>query len=305
MPRLLFGALLLLAAASDASAQTSGNIGFAENGRRTRIEQSERALSTLTKDEMPPNANTMFIEASVLMNVKADEFVAVFALSHEGKTTAECGRKMDENVKAFTAALKELGVVGDNVFVDYISQTKTYGYEFEGDVAREKHVGFEIKKNISIRYKDHALIDRLVVAASKLNIDDLVKVDYIVTDLKAVRDRLAEEAATVIKHKAERFSKSLGISLAPPAQVYLERSAAYYPSQLYDSYTAAATEEVQAPFNRQRYTVQAARKGQTFFFNGLDGGKFDEVINPVIVEPVVQFTTHLKVKYAVKPVPAH
>ena len=303
MPRLLFGALLLLAAASDASAQTSGNIGFAENGRRARIEQSERALSTLTKDEMPPNANTMLIEASVLMNVKADEFVAVFALSHEGKTTAECGRKMDENVKAFTAALKELGVVGDNVFVDYISQTKTYGYEFEGDVWRETCRLRDQKEHLDSLQRPRA-DHRLVVAASKLNIDDLVKVDYIVTDLKAVRDRLAEEAATVVKHKAERFSKNLGISLAPPAQVYLERSAAYYPSQLYDSYTAAATEEVQAPFNRQRYTVQAARKGQTFFFNGLDGGKFDEVINPVIVEPVVQFTTHLKVKYAVKPVPA-
>jgi uncharacterized protein YggE len=296
---------LSLIAPLAAQAQSSGNVGFAQNGRRAQIERDEHALKTLSKEELPSSDAGMFIEASVLMNVKADEYVAVFALAHEGKTPAECGRKMDETVKAFTQALKELGIEGDNVFVDFIAQTKTYGFEFEGNVAREKHVGFELKKNVLIHYKDRLLIDRLVVLASKLDIDDLVKVDYIVTDVGQVRERLADEAAVIVKRKAARFSKNLGIGLKLPAQVYLERSGAYYPSEMYDSYTAAATEEVQAPFDRQRYTVQSARKGRTFYFNGLDGSSFDEVINPVIVEPVVQFTMHLKVKYTVDTTPPH
>ena len=35
-------------------------------------------------------------------------------------------------------------------------------------------------------------------------------------------------------------------------------------------------------------------------FNGLDGDGFDQVINPVVIEPVVQFTLYLKVKYEVE-----
>ena len=39
--------------------------------------------------------NTMFLEASVLMNVKADEYVAVFGVLQEGATVVECNQKMD------------------------------------------------------------------------------------------------------------------------------------------------------------------------------------------------------------------
>ena len=35
------------------------------------------------------------------------------------------------------------------------------------------------------------------------------------------------------------------------------------------------------------------------FFNALDGNGFDKVVNPVVIEPVVQFTLYLKVKYDV------
>jgi hypothetical protein len=68
---------------------------------------------------------------------------------------------------------------------------------------------------------------------------------------------------------------------------------------MYDSYTAAETESLTRPPNLSRLTVQQARKERTFFFNGLDGNGFDRVVHPVLLEPVVQFTLYLKVKYDV------
>jgi len=44
--------------------------------------------------------------------------------------------------------------------------------------------------------------------------------------------------------------------------------------------------------------VQSARKNKTFYFNALSSQGFDHVVNPVIIEPVVQFTLYLKVKYS-------
>jgi hypothetical protein len=38
--------------------------------------------------------------------------------------------------------------------------------------------------------------------------------------------------------------------------------------------------------------VQQARKARTFFFNALDGGGFDKVINPVVIAPMVQATLY-------------
>ena len=41
------------------------------------------------------------------------------------------------------------------MFVDFVAQNRIYGFEVQGDIAREKPVGFELKKNVSIHYKDN------------------------------------------------------------------------------------------------------------------------------------------------------
>ena len=66
---------------------------------------------------------------------------------------------------------------------------------------------------------------------------------------------------------------------------------------MYDSYTAFESETVNPRYDRDRFTVQEARKSRTFFFNALSADGFDYVINPVVIEPVVQFTLYLRVRY--------
>src|SRR5688500_3417546 len=80
------------------SAQVSGNVSYGQTGGRAKAEQAERAKHLLSKEALPPSGTSTFIEANVLMNVVADAFVAVFAISEEGATVAECGQKMDAKV---------------------------------------------------------------------------------------------------------------------------------------------------------------------------------------------------------------
>lgn len=296
--------LILLADPGLSRGQVGGNIGYSDSGGKARAEQRERANRVLTKDELPPTGTSTFVECNVLMNVKADEYVVVFGMMQEGETLAECGDKMDTTVKAFTTDLKPLGIGGDDLFVDFVAQTKIYGFEVQGDILQEKLVGFELKKNVSIHYKDASLLERITLAAAQSQVYDLIKVDYIVKDVGRVQDRLVEEAASITKKKISRYEKLLGITLQPPAQVYAEKSAIYYPTQMYDSYTAYESEAIRGGSDHQKYTVQSARKSRTFFFNGLSADGFDAVINPVITEPVVQFTLYLKVKYEVEQIKA-
>lgn len=307
MKAFLVSLAFLLALPGLCRGQASGNVAYAEEGGgKFRAQQAERNRRNLTKEEMPPTGTSTFVEASVLMNVKADVHVAVFGIAREGETVGECNTKVDATVKAFTDALKPVGVAAGDLYVDFVAQNKVYGFEITGDIAREKLVGFELKKNVSVRFQDIAALDRLVTAAAANQVYDLIKVDYVVTDTKPVRDRLMKEAARVLKAKKAGYEDLLGVKLVPPAQVYADRVAVHYPTSLYDSYTAHESEAiVNADTYRQKYTVQSARKGRTFFFNGLDADGFDEVIDPVIVAPVVQFTLYLKVKYEVEQVKAN
>ncbi len=300
MKRTFATLFFIVVCAAACFAQASGNIGYSQSGGNAKAEQNERAKRVITKEEMPPNGTSMFLEASVLMNVKADEHVAVFGVSQECLTVAECNQKMDATVGEFTGALRQLGIKGADVFVDFAAQNKIFGYQVEGTIAKEKLVGFELKKNVSVHYQDKALLDKLVIAASRSKIFDLIKVDYVVRDTGKVRGRLMEEAAGVISRKAESYSKLFGVRLRPPAQFYAEKYSTYYPTEMYDSYTAFESEEMSSDYYRQKYTVQSARKSRTFFFNALNADGFDLVFEPVVIEPVVQFTLYLRVKYEIE-----
>jgi uncharacterized protein YggE len=294
--------LLILAAVTNAAfAEASGNLAYSPGYPRNRPEENERIKRVLSPADIPPGSNTMFLEASVLMNVKADEYVAVFALSQEADTPADCTQKMDRVVSDFRSALKPLGIGEGDLFVDFVAQNKIYGYRVDNNVAKEELAGFELKKNISVHYRDKLLLDQLVLAAAQAKIFDLVKVDYIVRDTEQVQDRLMQEAAGVIKRKEARYEKLLGIKLLPPPQVYAEKPSIYYPSEMYQSYTAYEAEQVDRDLYRSKYLVQDLRKNRTFFFNPLTPDGFDNVINPVVLEPVVQFTLYLKVKYDIDP----
>jgi len=301
MKTLILFVVFLVASRAVGFAQTSGNIAYSQSSGKARAEQNERAKRVPDAGQMPLGSNSMFLEASVLINLNADEYVAVFGFSQEGTTVPECNQKMDAAIEEFSGALKSLGVGSNDLFVDFAAQNKVYGYKIEGNVAREELVGFELKKNIAIHYREKLLLDKLVLAAANSKIFDLIKVDYIVKDTLPVQNRLMEEAARILKLKAARYETLLGIKLLASPQVYAEKPSVYFPTQMYDSYAAYETETINAEVDRSRHIIQGARKSRTFFFNALSADGFDYVVNPVVVEPVVQFTLYLKVKYDLDP----
>ena len=302
MKRVLFLLLCVFVPSAVCRAQASGNVAYSQSGRQSaQAEQRELAK----RGQLDAAGNSLIVDASVLMNVRADEHVAVFGVMQECAAVPECTQKVDAMIAEFTAGLRQLGVAAGDVFVDFATQNKIYAYELEREknLAREKLVGFELKKNVAVRYKERLLLDRIVVAAARAGIFDLIKVDYVVRDTAAVHNRLAEEAARIVREKAARHERLLGVKFQRPPQVYAEKPSIYFPTEMYDSYAAAESENITQPYydRQQPYTIQNARKSRTFYFNALTADNFDFVIEPVVLEPVVQFTYYLKVKYDLEP----
>ena len=310
MKNLAILGLFLLASLCPASAQVSGGAGAYRNNDGDSINalNIERAKRAPGKVELEDTSGATYIDAAVLMNVKADEYVAVFAIFAEGETPATAGAQMNATLAKFTASLDALGVAAADRNVDFISQSRVYGFGVETldkpdedgnkTVLTEKLSGFEMKKNLSIRFRDAAKVGDLVAAASNAGIFDLVKVDYIVKDAAAIRAQLQNQTMNIIRQKAALYATNLGVKLPAPTQVVADLPGVYYPIDQYDSYTAADSEKANLSYNRSRTTVISAHKSSSIYFNPLVGDGFDAVINPVILEPVVQFTTYIKVKFA-------
>lgn len=273
--------------------QASGNVAY-----NKKYYQNLKTAGTAHKVYL--SDSTMLVEAKVLLNMLADEYVAIFGVAEEGKTVSECSNKIDKRINNFISAIKKLGIGTKDFYVDFITQNRIYDYEISGNNAYEKLVGFELKKNISIHFKNKDLIDKLTITASKFEIYDLIKVDYIVSDIPKVKSRLFEEATKVINSKKTLYISLTKIKLLPQSQVYYENYASYAPSDLYGSYTAYESGGVSSSYYKSKTTTVHKRKMKTFYFKPIDQSGFDLVINPVIIEPVVQFTYILQVKFEIE-----
>jgi uncharacterized protein YggE len=123
--------------------------------------------------------------------------MAVFGVVQEGSTLPEGRQKLDAQIKPFLTALAGLGVKTNDIFVDFIAQNRVYDFVVSGQDANEKLAGFEVKKNVAVRFHDYGLLDKMLAAAADSGIFDLIKVDYVVSDTDTCRKQLLAEASKV------------------------------------------------------------------------------------------------------------
>jgi uncharacterized protein YggE len=275
-------------------AQESGNRIYGNQGYS---QQAKRNPTFGSGNLMNGNGNFQ-IEATVLMNLKPDSFVAVFGVAQEAKDADESNNKLNARIEDFLRSLSGLGIVKTDTYVDFITQNKVYDFEIKGDVAEQILAGFETKKTVAVKYKSRDLFEKILSAATKAQIYDLIKVDYIVSDLEAVKERLFDEALKVVKKKEAKYQNAFGMTLKSFGLIS-EKYDAFYPAERYENYQASESGAVENTSYREGKTFVYLRKSTTFFYEPLNGDAFDRMINPISIEPTVQFTVYLQVQYGV------
>jgi uncharacterized protein YggE len=236
------------------------------------------------------------IEASVLLNLRPDSFVAVFGVAQEAKNAEESNSKVNAQIEDFLKRLNALAITKNDVYIDFITQNKIYDFQIKGDVAEQYLEGFETKKTVAVKYKSRDSLEKILAAATSAQIFDLIKVDYIVGDFETVKARLFEEATKVVKQKETRYKNAFDMTMKAVG-LAVEKYDAFYPAERYEGYRAYESGGAQTVDYRNVRTSLTLRKSSTFFYQPLDGNKFDKVINPTGVEPTVQFTLYLQVQY--------
>jgi uncharacterized protein YggE len=229
-----------------------------------------------------------FLEATVLMNIKADEYVASFGVQGDGQTSLLSEQVVDKKIDALKSKLSSIGL--NETFTDFVNQVPFYEYDSSGKTATEKLKGYKTAKNILISFKDRNLLRKITNFANSVGIYDLIKIDFVVNDFSGIKTKMLSEAAKIIKSKEQTYS-TLGVNLKPVG-VVSEKFRTFSPDELYQDYTAYESGTAQG----YRRVVQKA-KASTAFYAGFDGKDFDLTINQSSLEPNVQAVMYLKVKY--------
>ncbi|EAY26480.1 SIMPL domain-containing protein [Microscilla marina] len=244
----------------------------------------------------------LVVTANILKYVEADEFVAVFGLSEEAPSVKACNEKITQRLQGFVQKLKGLGIRQDDYYIDMVTQNQVYGYSFDSDkkVATEKTEGFELKKNIAIRYKDDKLLNKMLQLAAQYGIYDLIKVDYLKYNQAPIYKELWKEALKVIEQKKGVYLEVTGVKLWDKSKILSERFGAYLPGQMYQSYTAFQSASVSSPsYSRRNFTRIDKRKLKTVYYDPPNFSKYDKVLNNNPVKPMLQFHLQVTIEYDV------
>jgi uncharacterized protein YggE len=267
--------------------QAMGNLMY-EKDSRIYFQQAEQPVKATIVNNM------LVLEVNAMMNAKADSYLAIFHITQLGQSAEEADSLMNGRVDRMIRRVAKDGVKEADVFTDMLSFIPVYEYEVTKKLFSKSYqevpAGFEIQKNIHIRFRDARMLDKLVTAAAKEEIYDLVKVDYFVEHQSACYDTLRLFATRLLQKKLENF-KDLGLKVGDGRRNAAEKNGAYFPL---DRYTAYQT-RTQASLNSRRKgeIVNDIRKPQTLFYNKVPYGNFDIVLHAEITEPPVQYTYNL------------
>lgn len=288
---------LFLVAFTPLFAQVMGNYGAQQQTYQNITPNAQ--FRAIPKSATFQQNNEIEISINALSNQKAGSYTAIFSMLQLGKTADETNTLLNVRLEGFLAELKNLGIPADDVYVDMVNFLPKYEYDmskklFSKRTYTEIPKGFELQKNIHIRYTTPALLDRIVTAAARQEIYDIVKVDYFVSNPQKVYTELRDAAFKYLSQIKTQY-RTAGIKLDSAYTITAENAWVAYPINRYETYQAFSTQRLD---NDEKYeVVKTADKPVSRFYNAVPANDYDIVINPEILEPAVQFSFNLIVRF--------
>ncbi|SHL76089.1 SIMPL domain-containing protein [Flavobacterium chilense] len=266
-------------------AQVSGNINY---------QNQQNYNNDLINVNFPSNADIL-VNIKGLANVKADAYTAIFSTTQTGKTTKEVNELIDQRIKQ---SLNEINLQkGVETYVDMISFVPVYEYETEKKVFNRKTynevpAGFEVKKNIHIKYTDPNQLNEFISILSNNEIYDLVRVDYFSNALETIKKEMMNKAKLMVQEKIKNYQELLGETFTTAEKRITDGYIVNVPVEMYKSYEAYNSSSLNL---KKASNINQVNKSVTLYYQPLLNKEFDFVINPTVLEPVIQIQYEIKI----------
>jgi hypothetical protein len=172
--------------------------------------------------------------------------------------------------------------------INFVHYTKNYV---------EVPAGFEVKKNLHLRFDDIDMLEKIITMAAEQEIYDIVDVEPVVYDRNQIYDSIRPVCTEIINARNEQMN-ALGMDINPMFNTLEEYTRCIYPIEQYKSYTSYLDHTRQRL--REDNRLISASGNINLFYDGYNDAGFDKVINPELTGPLVQVTMHMAMRYTLK-----
>jgi len=295
--------ILALITTANSFAQVMGNSGYLDASNNSKSVSINNHIGNNRHDQRlvggNNNLNNLTADINIkvrgVANLKADTYVAIFSLTQVGKTAEEVNKLIDNRI---TSSIEEVNKLqGVETFIDMVSFVPVYEMQVEKKIFSKKTynevpAGFEVKKNLHIKYSDGNLLNNIIAVLSKNEIYDLVKVDYFSENVEATKKQLMEKSKTILLEKIKNYEAILGESIGDIEKYVADNYRVVVPTEMYQTYQAYNGYNLSSTIKK----VNTHRKSTSYFYQPVTDRSFDFVINPTIFEPVTQVMYEIDLK---------
>lgn len=245
------------------------------------------------------SGNEHVVKVNILYNATPQNFTAIFHINQAGKKVAELDSLLQQRVNKFVGLASKIGVKKDHFYLDMIALVPIFDREKRTFSKSYIQVpkGFEMQKNIHVRYHDPAQLDQLYSMAAQCEIYDLIKVEYQYDSTEFAHSVIREKANAVLQKKLKMLA-NMGIKLDTCYRTMTEQQNQSFPTDQYVSYQplAVSTIDDEGSSDATKIATNSISRS-TLFYNQLSSDGFDAIINPSPLKPGLQFVYSLEVKY--------
>ncbi len=309
MKTIKFTLIIMLAFSIQLSAQHRGNYNeITQDISRQNILTSGNAQiynptvqQQINKALYPSNILTVDVKA--LQNASATTYTAIFNLYQMGPTAEKTSQLMKERIDSIKYRLNSKGISQKDIAIDVISFIPIYEVEVTKKLFSKTYTevpkGFELQQNIHIQFTKTNQFESILDACAQSEVYNLVKVDYYIENIQEVYKNLQDELLKLIDDK-KVYYKALGFDMSKYDVAIADDKYCYFPKDFYQSYQAYNSTSVEA-LNKNK-GVTTVKKQASYYYQPLTYENYDVVINPSILEPVVQIGMNIKLVFTPKPV---
>jgi len=300
--------LIILFNVNNIYSQNYENSGYIKNNRYAQNESYNLSIVQTINGNISSKTNQLQInedfvelEINALYNAKANSYLAILSIIQKGATAIAVDSMINIRYNGFCKDLSKFGITNDDIFIDMISMVPIYETQVDkklfSKTYNEVPVGFTLQKNIHVYYKKGDMLDKILTAASKHEIYDLIKVEYFVDNTEAIYDTLTDISLIALNKKIEKLKK-LGIVLDTLKRRYSDQKTVLFPVDNYKSYNSYGGISLTTG---EKGLVNETKITPTMFYNKVPYHKYDIVINPSFKEPAVQYSYNIIVRYYLNP----
>ncbi len=294
--------LVMLSTFANAEAQIAGNILYSEG--TSNIGAHAGVPQIIQQKAYFNNPNEIVMEVNAMYNAVANSYLAIFHLAQVGNTAREADSLMNSRITLFKKAMSSLKMKDEDFVVDMLSMLPVYEIEVAkkafSKTYTEVPAGFEIQKNLHIHFYNTQDLDKIITAAAMNEIYDLIKVEYFVQNQDLIYDTLRKTASALIQKRIKQY-QDLGVAMEGQWTLAADQTGVYFPLDRYTSYTSNAVVSLEAA--KKKGTVTQMKRPTSFYYNKIPYTGYDIVVNPEMVEPAVQYTYNIQVKFVMEKKP--